>query len=95
MDEIAQSIFPKKFSDPHITATGEPRASVSFRGLEMLWLNTGTLCNLTCAHCYIESSPRNDRLAYLTRGDVQACLAEIKSRNLPTVTFEFDTWECI
>jgi hypothetical protein len=30
-----------------------------------LWFNTGTLCNLTCENRYIESSPRNDRLAYV------------------------------
>ncbi len=42
------------------------------RGLETLWFNTGTLCNVTCRNCYIESSPRNDRLAYLTRDEVRA-----------------------
>jgi hypothetical protein len=27
-----------------------------------------TLCNLACENCYIESSPENDRLVYLTPG---------------------------
>jgi hypothetical protein len=40
-------------------------AIVELEALETLWFNTGTLCNLACAGCYIESSPRNDRLAYL------------------------------
>ena len=48
------------------TAKGEPRASVAFVGLTTLWVNTGTLCNITCANCYIESSPRNDRLVYIS-----------------------------
>jgi len=52
---------PRKFQDPDITAKGEPRAYVSLNKLETLWFNTGTLCNLTCVNCYIESSPRNDR----------------------------------
>ena len=43
---------------------------MALRALETLWFNTGTLCNLTCRNCYIESSPRNDRLAYLTRDEV-------------------------
>jgi uncharacterized Fe-S cluster-containing radical SAM superfamily protein len=49
-----------------------------------LWFNTGTLCNLTCRNCYIESSPRNDRLAYLTVADVTAYLQEIARDRLPT-----------
>ncbi len=60
-----------KFSDPDITAKGETRASVAWAGLKTLWFNTGTLCNITCANCYIESSPSNDRLVYLTRADVE------------------------
>jgi hypothetical protein len=44
--------------------------------LQTLWFNTGTLCNLACHNCYIESSPRNDRLSYLTRSEVRAFLSE-------------------
>ncbi|MBI1251394.1 MAG: radical SAM protein [Alphaproteobacteria bacterium] len=66
-----------KFSDPRVTAKGEVRAEVALHGLETLWINTGTLCNITCGHCYIESSPRNDRLAYITRAEAAAFLDEI------------------
>lgn len=76
---------PAPFTDPLTTAKGEPRATVDFRGLDMLWLNTGTLCNLACEHCYIESSPTNDRLVYLKREDVQRLLAEIEAGGHPTV----------
>ena len=55
-----------KFSDPHRTAAGEPRATVPLTRLETLWINTGTLCNLACATCYIESSPTNDALIYIS-----------------------------
>ena len=75
---------PRKFQDPFITAKGERRAGVALRALETLWFNTGTLCNLTCTTCYIESSPRNDRLAYLTLADVVAYLNEIARDGLPT-----------
>lgn len=61
---------PTKFRDPHVTAKGEPRATVTLETLRTLWFNTGTLCNIACKGCYIESSPSNDRLAYLTRDDV-------------------------
>lgn len=63
-----------KFSDPFVTAKGERRAYAPFRRLETLWFNTGTLCNLVCRNCYIESSPRNDRLVYLTRDEVRTFL---------------------
>ena len=66
-----------KFSDPLITANGETRASVAWAGLKTLWFNTGTLCNITCANCYIDSSPTNDRLVYLTRADVEPYLDEL------------------
>lgn len=65
-----------KFTDPETTAQGQRRASVGFTGLHTLWFNTGTLCNLACVNCYIESSPRNDRLVYLRRDEVRVFLAE-------------------
>jgi uncharacterized Fe-S cluster-containing radical SAM superfamily protein len=73
----------RKFFDPFVTAEGRPRAQVKFRGLKTLWLNTGTLCNLTCENCYIESSPKNDRLTYLSRADVNEYLKEIAEQKFP------------
>ena len=54
-----------------MTAKGEPRASVKLRRLETLWINTGTLCNLACKSCYIESSPTNDALVYLSLAEAE------------------------
>ena len=59
-----------KFSDPEITAHGEKRARVALEALRTLWINTGSLCNIECRNCYIESSPENDRLAYITRAEI-------------------------
>jgi uncharacterized Fe-S cluster-containing radical SAM superfamily protein len=67
-----------KFRDPHATAAGQPRAKVTLQRLATLWFNTGTLCNIACSNCYIESSPTNDRLAYLTLAEVRAYLDEIE-----------------
>ncbi|WP_440995916.1 radical SAM protein [Arhodomonas sp. SL1] len=77
-------IEPGKFRDPTVTADGEPRAHVTLQRLETLWINTGTLCNLTCRNCYIESSPRNDSLAWITRHEVRAYLDEIEGQGLGT-----------
>jgi MoaA/NifB/PqqE/SkfB family radical SAM enzyme len=67
----------RKFKDPSVTAKGETRAHVDFAGYRTLWFNTGTLCNITCAGCYIESSPVNDRLSYLTPDDIAPFLDEL------------------
>ncbi|MBI1238666.1 MAG: radical SAM protein [Alphaproteobacteria bacterium] len=74
------TLDPAKFQDPERTATGEARAQVPLQALRTLWFNTGTLCNIACAHCYIESSPTNDRLAYLSLADVRAFLDEADTR---------------
>lgn len=73
-----------KFEDPDRTAAGEPRASVPLTQLETLWINTGTLCNIACINCYIESSPRNDRLEYITAGEVAELLDEVRELKLGT-----------
>lgn len=80
----AARLDPRKFRDPFVTATGARRAQVALRSLDMLWFNTGTLCNLACGHCYIESSPRNDRLVYLSAAEVGTYLDEIERDRLGT-----------
>ena len=52
----------EKFQDPQLTAKGERRAEVALNDPETLWFNTGTLCNIACESCYIESSPTKDAL---------------------------------
>lgn len=74
---------PPKFTDPDWTAKGEKRASVPFAAYDTLWFNTGTICNLACANCYIESSPKNDRFAFLTRQDVRLFLDEARALGAP------------
>ena len=61
----------EKFEHPDWTAKGERRASVPLIELETLWINTGSLCNITCRNCYIDSSPTNDRLVYLSASEVR------------------------
>lgn len=82
-------IMNEKFSDPQTTADGARRAVVPFLKLDTLWFNTGTLCNLACENCYIESSPRNDRLVYLTRAEVRVFLDEAASLAQPPAEIGF------
>jgi hypothetical protein len=74
----------QKFKDPRVTADGQPRATVELQKLETLWLNTGTLCNVECRNCYIDSGPKNDRLVYLNRGEALSYLEEIARDGHPT-----------
>src|SRR6516225_12300632 len=86
---VLSPLDPRKFQDPVVTAKGERRAHVALKGLETLWFNTGTLCNLTCQHCYIESSPKNDRLIYLTAAEVREYLDEIAAGGFSTSLIGF------
>ena len=87
------NLINKKFKDPKVTADGSDRAFVEAEKIKTLWFNTGTLCNIECKNCYIESSPKNDRLVYLTFDEVKnfideaivsrILLAAVKSSNIP------------
>lgn len=72
-----------KFQDPDVTADGTARAHVALAGASTLWFNTGTLCNITCLNCYIDSSPTNDALVYMSVAEVQSYLDQIKQRDWP------------
>ena len=69
------------------TANGEARAQVALQRLETLWINTGTLCNLACKTCYIESSPTNDALVYPTLAEVDAYLDEAEGLGTREIGF--------
>ena len=84
--EERPSLGSAKFRDPHVTADGKARAGIGLRALETLWFNTGTLCNLACGNCYVESSPTNDRLSYLTAEEAGEYLEEIARDGLPVRT---------
>ncbi len=88
-ETIEITLDPLKFRDPERTAQGERRARVHLNKLETLWINTGTLCNLTCRNCYIESSPSNDRLVYITHAELCAYLDEIERDKFGTRTIGF------
>jgi hypothetical protein len=83
----ARPLSPAKFRNSLATAKGEPRAFVDLGRLDTLWINTGTLCNLACKTCYIESSPTNDALVYLTLAEVDAYLGEAEAAGTREIGF--------
>ncbi|MEO5373751.1 MAG: radical SAM protein [Alphaproteobacteria bacterium] len=81
MASPALTLDPAKFSDPSLTARGEARAAVGLGALRTLWFNTGSRCNISCRECYVDSGPRDDRLAYLSVADVLPYLDEVEERD--------------
>ena len=79
----------EKFSDPNVTAKGEARARVALTHPETFWFNTGTLCNIECVNCYIDSSPTNDALVYITADEVQDYLQQLVSQDWPVREIAF------
>ena len=78
------NLSDNKFKDQKVTADGSNRAFIEARNIKTLWFNTGTLCNIECKNCYIESSPKNDSLAYLTFEEVKSFIDEAVNKNLGT-----------
>ena len=88
--EIAENFAAKgKFVEEKVTSKGEDRAFVDLLRLDTLWFNTGTRCNLQCQNCYIESSPTNDELLFITYNDVLQYLDEIIELELGTSNISF------
>ena len=80
---------PQKFQDPDITLSVQPRATVNPVEMKTLWINTGSLCNLSCKNCYIESTPTNDRLSYISTAEVKTLLDEIADEQFPVKEIGF------
>ena len=78
------NINDNKFKDPITTVDGSKRAFIEAKKIKTLWFNTGTLCNIECKNCYIESSPKNNRLVYLTFNEVKLFIDEAIDKNLGT-----------
>jgi uncharacterized Fe-S cluster-containing radical SAM superfamily protein len=78
-----------KFSNPLTTAKGDARARVALKNLRTLWFNTGTLCNIECVNCYINSSPKNDALVYITANEVSDFLTQLTTLNEPVQEIAF------
>ena len=79
----------QKFENKLLTADKKERAFVDAKKLKTLWFNTGTLCNLTCKNCYIESSPKNDRLAYLSFEEFKTFVNESIQNEMGTIEIGF------
>ncbi|MCF6219843.1 MAG: radical SAM protein [Robiginitomaculum sp.] len=83
------ALDPKKFQNPDVTAKGEKRARVYFKELKTLWFMTGSLCNIECINCYIDSSPKADHFVYLTPDDMAPYLDEVEALGCGKIEIAF------
>ncbi len=62
------------------TRAAEAPPRVALSALDDLWFQvSGTLCNLTCAHCFISCSPTNHAFELMDLGAMKRLLEESKS----------------
>jgi len=73
-----------KFENKFLTVSGKQRAFIKTKQFKTLWFNTGTLCNLTCKNCFMESSPTNDQLSYLSFEEFKNYIDESIVKNYGT-----------
>ena len=78
-----------KFQNKFLTADNQKRAFINTQKIKTLWFNTGTLCNLACKGCYIDSSPKNDRLAYLSIDEFKSFVNESIQNKMGTEQIGF------
>jgi len=63
-------------------------ARLPLEELNVLWFQvTGLLCNLECAHCLVDSSPRNESMAFLSRETVRTYLREAEALGVKEIYF--------
>ena len=79
----------QKFSNKYFTVDGLRRAFIKMETLQTLWFNTGTLCNIECKGCYMESNPKNDQLLYINHSDIEKYIDQIFKLKLPVKNIGF------
>ena len=75
---------PKPHQKPFEQALAEsglyPLRSV---GIEVLQVNVGKLCNMTCEHCHVDAAP--DRREIMTKETAEACIRALARTHIPTL----------
>ena len=69
------------------TPNGELRGYIQPESLKELWFHTGTNCNLRCPFCFEGSKPGDNRINFLTFGDVKPYIDEAMSLGVEKFSF--------
>lgn len=70
---------------PKISPTFTERTGGSLRssGIDILQLNIGHRCNLTCRHCHVRATPQSTDI--MSRHTIDQCLEVLKNHAIPVV----------
>lgn len=78
--KIIESVAPTSFENVLLEkGMGELHAD----GVEILQVNVGKLCNMTCRHCHVDAGP--DRREIMTLETIEQCLKAIRDAKIGTV----------
>lgn len=86
LDADAQRSILRHLPLAHRFSAALERAGVAplcARGIEVLQLNLGKLCNQTCRHCHVDAGPA--RTEVMTRDTMQQCLSVLDASGAATV----------
>lgn len=75
-------VFQEKIS-PHLHELKVSQDVLTAVGIDILQVNVGKLCNMTCQHCHVDAGP--DRREVMTKETIDHCLSAIKSSQIQTI----------
>ncbi len=78
--KIIQSVAPRSFHD---ALRDKGMTGLRADGLDILQVNVGKLCNMTCRHCHVDAGP--DRREIMTRDTIDLCLDAVRVAGIGTV----------
>ena len=82
------SAHPNARNDVPEPSSCEDAPLVGLRDLDELWFQVGgTLCNLSCNHCFISCHPGNDSFGFLTYAAVERHLDSARARGVKEFYF--------
>ncbi len=73
------------YKPPLFVDTIEPTGHfpMKAKGVEVLQINMGKMCNQVCKHCHVDAGP--DRQEIMTRATLELCLNVLKNESITTV----------
>lgn len=78
---VLKSFAPTTSFAKAIRETG--LTSLTADGVEILQVNLGKLCNMTCRHCHVDAGP--DRREIMSRETIDHCLASLRHSGIHTL----------
>lgn len=79
--QLLNSLPPSASFDSAVKEHGIDKLTAE--GVEILQVNVGKMCNMTCRHCHVDAGP--DRREMMTRETIDQCLDAMRDSGIKTV----------